>query len=154
MHWILQNVPEAANLARQGKLCFGTVDSWLIWKLSGGTTHAIEISNASRTLVFDIQKCEWDSEILSRFGIPPESLPEVVPSSGVIAEVDESLFGGSAPIAGAAGDQQAALFGQACFAPGMAKKHLRNWLLHDFQHREASDPFPKRTAHHHRLEAC
>jgi len=121
MHWILQNVPEAANLARQGKLCFGTVDSWLIWKLSGGTTHAIEISNASRTLVFDIQKCEWDSQILSRFGIPPGSLPEVVPSSGVIAEVDESLFGGSAPIAGAAGDQQAALFGQACFTPGMAK---------------------------------
>ena len=121
MHWILQNVPEATKLAQQGKLCFGTVDSWLIWKLSGGKTHVIEISNASRTMVFDIQKRCWDKEILSRFGIPLETLPEVVPSSGVIAEVDHSLFGGSIPIAGAAGDQQAALFGQGCFSPGMAK---------------------------------
>ncbi|MEC8941049.1 MAG: glycerol kinase GlpK [SAR324 cluster bacterium] len=121
MRWILENVPQARKLADQGKLCFGTVDSWLIWKLTGGRVHATEISNASRTLVFNIEACEWDTEILTRFGIPRETLPEVKPSSGVIATVDPELFGGEAPIAGVAGDQQAALFGQACFEPGMAK---------------------------------
>ena len=121
LHWILQNNAEARKLADSGKLCFGTVDSWLIWKLTGGRVHAIDISNASRTLVFNIETCTWDDEILARFGIPREILPEVKPSSGVIAEVDSLLFGGSAPIAGIAGDQQAALFGQACFQPGMAK---------------------------------
>ena len=121
LHWILQNNAEARKLADSGKLCFGTVDSWLIWKLTGGRVHAIDISNASRTLVFNIETCTWDDEILARFGIPRETLPEVKPSSGVIAEVDFLLFGGSAPIAGIAGDQQAALFGQACFQPGMVK---------------------------------
>ncbi|MEC8980444.1 MAG: glycerol kinase GlpK [SAR324 cluster bacterium] len=121
MRWILENVPQARKLADQGKLCFGTVDSWLIWKLTGGRVHATEISNASRTLVFNIEACEWDTEILTRFGISRETLPEVKPSSGVIATVDPELFGGEAPIAGVAGDQQAALFGQACFEPGMAK---------------------------------
>ena len=121
MRWILENVPQARKLADQGKLCFGTVDSWLIWKLTGGRVHATEISNASRTLVFNIEDCEWDTEILARFGIPLETLPEVKQSSGVIASVNPELFGGEAPIAGVAGDQQAALFGQACFEPGMAK---------------------------------
>ena len=121
MRWILENVPQARQMAEQGKLCFGTVDSWLIWKLTGGRVHATEISNASRTLVFNIEACEWDAEILMRFGIPQETLPEVKPSSGVIATVNPELFGGEAPIAGVAGDQQAALFGQACFEPGMAK---------------------------------
>jgi len=121
MRWILQNVPQAQKLADQGKLCFGTVDSWLIWKLTGGRVHATEISNASRTLVFNIEACDWDTEILARFGIPVETLPEVKPSSGLIATVNPELFGGAAPISGVAGDQQAALFGQACFEPGMAK---------------------------------
>ena len=121
MRWILQNVPQAQKLADHGKLCFGTVDSWLIWKLTGGRVHATEISNASRTLVFNIEACEWDSEILARFGIPIETLPEVKPSSGLIATVNPELFGGAAPISGVAGDQQAALFGQACFEPGMTK---------------------------------
>ncbi len=121
MRWILENVPQARKLADQGKLCFGTVDSWLIWKLTGGRVHVTEISNASRTLVFNIEACEWDNEILARFGIPRETLPEVKPSSGVIATINPELFGGEAPIAGVAGDQQAALFGQACFEPGMAK---------------------------------
>ena len=85
MRWILENVPQARKLADQGNLCFGTVDSWLIWKLTGGQVHATEISNASRTLVFNIDACSWDDEILSRFGIPRETLPEVKPSSGVIA---------------------------------------------------------------------
>jgi glycerol kinase len=121
MRWILQNVPQAQKLADQGKLCFGTVDSWLIWKLTGGRVHATEISNASRTLVFNIEACDWDTEILARFGIPVETLPEVKPSSGLIATVNPELFGGAAPISGVAGDQQAALFGQACFEPGMTK---------------------------------
>ena len=121
MRWILQNIPQAQKLADQGKLCFGTVDSWLIWKLTGGRVHATEISNASRTQVFNTEMCEWDSEILARFGIPVETLPEVKPSSGVIATVNPELFGGEAPISGVAGDQQAALFGQACFEPGMTK---------------------------------
>ncbi|MBT5793732.1 MAG: glycerol kinase GlpK [Deltaproteobacteria bacterium] len=121
MRWILQNVPQAQKLADQGKLCFGTVDSWLIWKLTGGRVHATEISNASRTQVFNIEACEWDAEILARFGIPVETLPEVKPSSGLIATVNPELFGGAAPISGVAGDQQAALFGQACFEPGMTK---------------------------------
>ncbi len=121
MRWILENVPQARKLADQGNLCFGTVDSWLIWKLTGGRVHATEISNASRTLVFNIDACSWDDEILARFGIPRETLPEVKPSSGVFAQVNSGLFGGEAPISGVAGDQQAALFGQACFEPGMAK---------------------------------
>ena len=121
IRWILENVPQARKLADQGNLCFGTVDSWLIWNLPGGQVHATEISNASRTLIFNIDACAWDNEILTRFGIPTEMLPEVKPSSGIIALVDPELFGGEAPIAGVAGDQQAALFGQACFQPGMAK---------------------------------
>ncbi|MCS5554431.1 MAG: glycerol kinase GlpK [SAR324 cluster bacterium] len=121
MRWILENVPQARELAKQGNLCFGTVDSWLIWQLTSGQVHVTEISNASRTMVFNIDACSWDDEILTRFGIPRETLPEVKPSSGIIAQIDPELFGGSAPIAGAAGDQQAALFGQACFETGMAK---------------------------------
>ena len=121
MRWILENVTEASELAKYGNLCFGTVDSWLIWQMTSGQVHATEISNASRTMVFNIEACSWDDEILARFGIPLETLPDVKPSSEIIAEIDSNLFGGSAPIAGVAGDQQAALFGQACFETGMAK---------------------------------
>ena len=121
MRWILENVPKASELVEQGNLCFGTVDSWLIWQMTSGQVHATEISNASRTMVFNIDACSWDDEILARFGIPRETLPDVKPSSEIIAEIDSDLFGGSAPIAGVAGDQQAALFGQACFETGMAK---------------------------------
>ena len=121
MRWILENVQEAIDLVEQRNLCFGTVDSWLIWHLTRGKVHATEISNASRTMVFNINECSWDAEILARFGIPIETLPDVKPSSGIIAQIDSDLFGGSAPIAGVAGDQQAALFGQACFENGMAK---------------------------------
>ena len=121
MRWILENVPQARKLAEHGNLCFGTVDSWLIWQLTSGHVHFTEISNASRTMVFNIDACSWDDEILLKFGIPIESLPEVRSSSEIIAQIDPELFGGSAPIAGVAGDQQAALFGQACFETGMAK---------------------------------
>ena len=121
MRWILENVPQARKMAEQGKLCFGTVDSWLIWKLTSGQYHVTEISNASRTMVFNIDVCSWDDEILAKFGVPIGTLPEVKQSSEIIAQIDPDLFGGSAPIAGVAGDQQAALFGQACFEIGMAK---------------------------------
>jgi len=121
MRWILENVSLARELVEEGNLCFGTVDTWLIWQLTRGQAHVTEISNASRTMVFNIDACSWDDEILARFGIPRETLPEVKPSSGIIAQINPELFGGSAPIAGVAGDQQAALFGQACFETGMAK---------------------------------
>ena len=100
-------------------LAFGTVDSWLLWKLTGGRVHATDVSNASRTLLFDLRRLLWDEELLELFGVPAAVLPEVVPSSGVVAEAE--LLGARVPVAGIAGDQQAALFGQACHARGMAK---------------------------------
>ena len=121
MRWILRNVPEAKKLADKGRLAFGTVDSWLIWNLTGGKVHAIDASNASRTMVYNIIDGKWDEEILARLEIPVDTLPKVVPSSGVVGNTFPALFGASVPIAGIAGDQQAALFGQACIEPGMAK---------------------------------
>ena len=121
MRWILKNIPTAQKLAKKGDLCFGTVDSWLIWKLTSGKTHITDFSNASRTLVFNIKDCEWDDEILRRFEIPRESLPQVKSSSSLVASVNPKLFGGETPIAGIAGDQQASLFGQTCFEAGMTK---------------------------------
>ncbi|HEX3063120.1 MAG TPA: glycerol kinase GlpK [Usitatibacter sp.] len=119
--WLLENVPGARAAASRGELAFGTVDTWLAWQLSGGKCHATDPSNASRTLLFDIQAQCWDEELLAILEIPREVLPQVVPSSGTLATTDcEGLPRGIA-IAGIAGDQQAALFGQACHAPGMAK---------------------------------
>ena len=119
--WLLENVPDARRLAEQGKLACGTVDSWLIWKLTRGHVHATDVSNASRTLLFNIRSLAWDDEILSYFRIPASLLPEVRPSSGVLGETD--LLGGPRriPIAGVAGDQQASLFGHRCFKPGDVK---------------------------------
>src|SRR6185369_10478820 len=93
---------------------FGTVDSWLIWKLTGGRVHATDVSNASRTLLFNIERGEWDDELLAALNVPRSVLPHVAPSSALIGETDPALFGGAIPIAGIAGDQQAALFGQVC----------------------------------------
>jgi len=121
MRWLLLENPEVAALARSGRLAFGTVDSWLIWKLTGGKVHATDVSNASRTLVYNIFLRDWDEEILDRFGLLRNTLPEVHPSSGVIAYTDFKDWGAEIPISGVAGDQQAALFGQACFEKGMAK---------------------------------
>ena len=119
--WLLDNVPGARTRAERGEIAFGTVDSWLAWQLSGGACHATDPSNASRTLMFDIHTQRWDDELLGILGIPREVLPQVVPSSGTLATTAcEGLPKGIA-IAGIAGDQQAALFGQACYAPGMAK---------------------------------
>jgi glycerol kinase len=119
--WILENVKGARERAQAGELAFGTVDSWLIWKLTGGKLHAIDASNASRTMLFNIHNGAWDQELLRAFDIPASLLPEVRPSSGVYAQVSTDLALSGVPISGVAGDQQAALFGQACFGPGMAK---------------------------------
>jgi len=121
IRWLLDHVPGARERARRGQLCAGTVDTWLIWKLTGGRVHATDPSNASRTLLYNIHTRAWDEEILRRLDIPRELLPEVRPSSEVYGETERTIFGVSIPIAGDAGDQQAALFGQACFHPGMAK---------------------------------
>ena len=121
LRWILDNVTGARALAESGDLAFGTVDSWLIWKLSGGSVHATDVSNASRTLLYDIYTGTWDDELLRILDIPRAVLPVVTPSSGNIGETAGRLFGKRITIAGVAGDQQAALFGQCCFAPGMVK---------------------------------
>ena len=120
--WILENVEGAEDLAKQGDLLFGTIDSWLIWKLSGEKVHVTDYSNASRTLLFNIHELKWDEEICEKLNIPLTMLPKVASSSEVYTKTDPSVFYGAAvPIAGAAGDQQAALFGQCCFHKGMAK---------------------------------
>jgi len=119
--WILDQVKGAREKAAAGELCFGTVDSWLIWKLSGGKAHITDYTNASRTMLYDIQRLQWDPHLLEILGIPDSVLPEVRSSSEVYAETVPYLLGESVPIAGIAGDQQAALFGQACVRPGMGK---------------------------------
>jgi glycerol kinase len=119
VQWILQNVKGARARAKAGELAFGTVDSWLVWNLTGGKVHVTDASNASRTMLFDISKGEWDDELLKIFGVPRSMLPEVRSSSEVYGVT--TLLGHPIPIAGIAGDQQAALFGQACTKPGMAK---------------------------------
>ncbi len=121
IRWILENVPGAREKAEKGDLLFGTVDTWLIWNLTRGKAHVTDYSNASRTMLFNIHTLEWDEEILQLLDIPKCMLPEVRPSSEVYGETDYTLFGDGIRIAGAAGDQQAALFGQTCFKPGEAK---------------------------------
>ena len=122
IQWILENVAGARAAARRGDLLCGTVDSWLVWKLSGGQTHVTDCTNAARTMLFDIHALRWDEELLDIFGIPAAMLPAVVPSSGLAATCRLPEFGSQMPpVAGIAGDQQAALFGQGCFAPGQAK---------------------------------
>ena len=121
IRWILENIPNARAQAERGELLFGTVDSWLIWKLTSGAVHVTDYSNASRTMLFNISTLTWDAEILEKLDIPVSMLPEVKPSSWIYGTTDAQYFGAPIPIAGAAGDQQAALFGQTCFAPGDSK---------------------------------
>ena len=115
--------------AEKGELLFGTVETWLIWKLTKGRVHVTDYSNASRTMLFNINTLEWDDEILAELNIPKCMLPEAKPSSFVYGESDPQFFGGPIPIGGAAGDQQAALFGQTCFQPGEAKNTYGDRLL-------------------------
>lgn len=120
--WLMENVPQVRTALLNGTAVIGTVESWLIYKLSGGASHVTDSSNASRTLLFNIDEMQWDDEMLRVLGVPASALPEVVPSSGVIARTaDLGVLPAGVPIAGVAGDQQAALFGQACYEPGMAK---------------------------------
>ncbi len=121
VRWILRNVPGALEKAKNGDLLFGTIDTWIIWNLTGGKIHATDYSNASRTLMYNIHDLCWDEEILAILEIPPSVLPKVQPSSGDYGHTEKSLFGAEIPVCGVAGDQQAALFGQCCFEPGMTK---------------------------------
>ena len=122
IRWILDNIPSGQRRAEAGELAFGTVDSWLLWNLTNGTLHATDLTNASRTMLFDIEELRWSDELLSGLNIPDKILPDVKHSSGIYGHTGGNLFGGqSIPIAGIAGDQQAALFGQTCFRPGMVK---------------------------------
>ena len=119
--WLLDHVPDARARAERGELAFGTIDSWLIWHLSGGRLHVTDPGNAARTSLFNLHTLAWDPALLELFRIPSALLPQVVASSGVCGETDPALFGAAIPIAGIGGDQQAAAFGQACLSPGMAK---------------------------------
>lgn len=121
LRWILDKIPGARRGAEEGRLLFGTIDSWLIWKLTGGRAHVTDVTNASRTMLFDIRRLRWDPELLELFGIPEQMLPRVQPSSCIYGETEPGLFGGKIPVAGAAGDQQSALFGQCCFEAGDVK---------------------------------
>ncbi|NOZ45395.1 MAG: glycerol kinase GlpK [Chlorobi bacterium] len=121
IHWILKNNPELLKKAKNGEILFGTVDTWLVWNLTKGEKHITDYSNASRTMLYNINKLDWDEKLLELFDIPKIMLPQVYPSSFENVETNESIFGISIPIGGIAGDQQAALFGQMCFEPGNAK---------------------------------
>jgi glycerol kinase len=121
IRWILENVPDARDAADRGELLFGTVETWLIWKLTGGKAHVTDYSNASRTMLFNINTLSWDEEILRTLQIPASMLPKAVPSSGLVGNTEPAYFGAPIAISGAAGDQQAALFGQTCLQPGDVK---------------------------------
>lgn len=121
LRWLLDNVPGARAQAERGELAFGTVDSWLMWQLTSGKVHVTDVSNASRTMLFNVHDNTWDADLLKALDIPAALLPEVKPSSAHFCDTDAALLGRALPVGGVAGDQQAALFGQACFGPGMAK---------------------------------
>jgi glycerol kinase len=121
LKWLLDNVPGARALAAQGELAFGTIDSWLIWKLTEGRVHATDVSNASRTMLFNVHTNLWDEDLLAALDIPPSLMPTVQPSASMFGDVAPAWLGHAIPIGGVAGDQQSALFGQACFKPGMVK---------------------------------
>lgn len=121
IQWILANIPDGEKLAKAGELAFGTIDTWLIWHLTGGAVHATEPSNASRTLLYNVHTLDWDDELLERLSVPRAMMPAVIPSNGDFGSTSKELVGFEAPIAGVLGDQQAALFGQACYAVGSAK---------------------------------
>jgi glycerol kinase len=142
LEWLLQNVPGARDRAAAGVLAVGTMDSWLIWKLTGGRVHATDPTNASRTMLYDIDRGDWDDELLDLLGVPRAVLPEVRPSSGEFGQTEPDLFAAPIPVAGVAGDQQAALFGQGCWRPGLAKNTYGTGaflLLHTGEERVESE---------------
>ena len=148
IRWILDNVPGARERAEQGKLRFGTVDSWLVWNLTGGHEHVTDVSNASRTMLFNINTLQWDEELLDILNIPLSMMPQVKSSSEIYGQTN--LLGGEVPVAGIAGDQQAALFGQMCTEP--CEKHLRNGMLSFDEHRREADNVAQQPFGDHRLE--
>jgi glycerol kinase len=121
MEWLLDHIPGSRKRAERGEIALGTIDAWLIFKLTGGAVHATDVTNASRTMLLNLKTLEWDSELLKLFDVPARALPEVRDSSGNFGTADSKWFGSAIPILGVAGDQQAAAFGQACFAPGDVK---------------------------------
>ena len=141
LKWLLDNVPGARAQADRGELAFGTIDSWLMWQLTGGAVHATDVSNAARTMLFNVRTNQWDDELLALLGIPASLMPHVHPSSAHFGEVRADLLGHAIPIGGVAGDQQSALFGQACFKAGMAKNTYGTgcfMLMHTGQHFQTS----------------
>ena len=141
LKWLLDNVPGAQAQAERGELAFGTVDSWLMWQLTGGALHATDVSNASRTMLFNVHANQWDAELLGLLNIPANLMPKILPSSAQYGEVLPALLGAAIPIGGVAGDQQSALFGQACFKAGMAKNTYGTgcfMLMHTGQHFQTS----------------
>ena len=151
LKWILDNVPGARQKAEAGQLLFGTVETWLIWKLTCGKIHVTDYSNASRTMMFNIHTLQWDEEILTELDIPRCMLPEPRPSSCFYEWADPMHFGDGIRIAGAAGDQQAALFGQTCFTPRGSQEHLWYRRLYADEHRRDPGVLPERAGHHHRM---
>ena len=144
LRWILENVPGARDAAEAGRLLFGTIDTWLLWNLTGGRVHATDYSNASRTMMYDIGALKWSDDILGELNVPRCVLPEVRPSSGVFGETSPGVLDGPVPVAGVAGDQQSALFGQTCFSPGDAKNTYGTGCF-------AARALEERTAHHDRV---
>ena len=159
LKWILDHVEGAREKAERGELLFGTVDTWLIWKMTGGEVHVTDYTNASRTMMYDIHKLCWDKEILKRLEIPESMLPEVAPSSAVYGKTKGCMIGDGIAIGGAAGDQQSALFGQCCFGEGEVKNtygtgcFMLNRLLHADEYRRAGGGIQERTAHNHRCRS-
>jgi glycerol kinase len=121
MEWLLDHIPGSRRRAEQDEIALGTIDAWLIWRLTGGRVHATDVTNASRTMLLNLKTLDWDGDLLKLFSVPRQALPEVRDSSGMFGQTDEALFGGAIAITGVAGDQQAAAFGQACFSPGDVK---------------------------------
>jgi glycerol kinase len=141
LRWLLRNIAGAPSRAANGDLLFGNVDTWLTWKLTGGRCHVTDVTNASRTMLMDLEKGDWDDDLLRVFEVPRAMLPRIVPSSGVVDETEPWLFGAAIPVAGIVGDQQAALAGQACFRPGLSKNTYGTGcfaLLHSGSHAPVS----------------
>ena len=151
--WLLDNVTGLRARAERGEIAFGTIDSWLVWQLTGGKTHITDYSNASRTLLYNIQELCWDDEILELLNIPKAILPEAKPSSCVYGKTDPEIFFGthSIPVAGIAGDQQAALFGPGLSQPRTGQEYVWHWLFRVDEHRQSGRVQPAETADHHRL---
>ena len=150
-YWNMCQVRESEQ--EKGELLFGTVETWLIWKLTKGRVHVTDYSNASRTMLFNINELKWDEEILAELNIPKSMLPEVKPSSCIYGEADPSFFGAPISIGGAAGDQQAALFGQTCFSPGEAKKYVWNGMFFANEYRRKTSIFQQWTRNNYCMGA-